>query len=177
MTHFAFVPADSRLFIHASSSIHGIHTDADGVEGTLELTFRDDGSIDLDAPVAGSLRFEISRLKSGNPLNDRETERRIESRRYPLVEASVSSLALIGPGDEQGSWRYRVGGVLTLHGVTRDLDGEITMRTADDGRGGRLVQIWGEQVLDVRAWKIKPPNLGLIKVHPDVRVRLEATAS
>src|SRR3954447_22731372 len=110
MTHFAFVPVDSRLFIHASSSLHGIDTDADGVEGSLELTLRDDGSVDLDQPVAGSLRFEISRLSSGNPLNDRETERRIESRKYPLVEATVASLELIGPGEGEsaGSWRYGV---------------------------------------------------------------------
>ena len=29
---------------------------------------------------------------------------------------------------------------------------------------------------DVRAWDIKPPKLGLLKVHPDIRVRLEVTA-
>ena len=173
MTHFDFVADDSRLFIHASSSLHGIDTDAAGVEGTLELAVAEDGSIDLTAPVTGGLTFELKRLSSGNPLYDSATEKRIEVRRYPLVEARVLALEANGPGDEEGTWRYGVRGELAFHGVTQPLDGEIGFRA---GAGGRTVQVWGEQVIDVRAWKVKPPTLGLIKVHPDVRVRLEAVA-
>ena len=172
MTRYSFEPDDSRLFIHASSSIHGISTDADGVEGELELTVAPDGSIDTTKPVAGSLRFEIGRLSSGNPLYDIETERRIEAKKFPLVEATLTAVELIGPGEDGDGFRYRVDGDLTFHGVTQTLAGEIGFRVAD----GETVQIWGEQVIDVRAWKINPPKLGLIKVHPDVRVRLEATA-
>jgi len=175
VTRFAFVPDESRLFINASSSIHGISTDADGVEGELDLTVADDGSIDLGSSVTrvtGSLRFEIERLSSGNPLYDIETERRIEAKKYPLVEATLSSLELIGPTDDQDGFRYRVEGTLAFHGVARSLGGEIGFRSID----ADTVQIWGEQVIDVRDWKINPPKLGLIKVHPDVRVRLDATA-
>jgi polyisoprenoid-binding protein YceI len=160
------------LFIHASSSIHGISTDADGVEGSLELSVLDDGSIDVSKPVKGSLQFEIARLSSGNPLYDVETERRIEAKKYPHVEAALTSVELIAPTEEGDGYRYRVAGQLTLHGVTQSLEGEIGFRAVDT----KTVQIWGEQVIDVRAWKINPPKLGLLKVHPDVRVRLEATA-
>ena len=67
---------------------------------------------------------------------------------------------------------YRVTGDLTFHGVTQALDGVLGFRSSVDG----AVQIWGEKVLDGRAWNIKPPKLGLIKVHPDIRVRIEITA-
>jgi hypothetical protein len=70
------------------------------------------------------------------------------------------------------AWSYRVTGDLTFHGVTNTLDGELGFRADADG----TVQLWGEQVLDVRAWNIKPPKFGLLKVHPDIRVRLEVTA-
>jgi hypothetical protein len=172
VTRYSFAPDDSRLFIHASSSIHGISTDADGVEGELDLSVAADGSIDTAKAVAGSLRFEIGRLSSGNPLYDIETERRIEAKKFPLVEARLTSVELIGPADDGGGgFRYRVDGELTFHGVTQSLAGEIGFRLVD----AETVQIWGEQVIDVRAWKINPPKLGLLKVHPDVRVRLEAT--
>lgn len=170
MTRYVFAPHDSRLFVHASSSIHGIDTDADGVEGELDLVLAADGSIDLSQPVAGRLSFALKRLSSGNPLYDVETERRIEVKTYPLVEAELTGLDL--GGTDTDGWRYRVAGDLTFHGVTQALDGELGFRSGDDG----TVQIWGEQVLDVRAWNLKPPKLGLIKVHPVIRVRLEVTA-
>lgn len=177
VTLYTFVPQDSRLFIHASSSIHGISTDADGVEGTLELTVASDGSIDLTKPVKGSLRFEITRLSSGNPIYDIETERRIEAKQYPLVEATLTSLELLGPAEDNGGFTYRVNGELTFHGVTRSLDGEISFQVSTSGEGAATtLHMRGEQVIDVRDWKINPPKLGLIRVHPDVRVRLEACA-
>jgi hypothetical protein len=173
MTRYVFAPDESRLFVHASSSIHGIDTDADGVEGDLDLVLAADGSIDLAQPVAGTLSFALTRLSSGNPLYDVETERRIEVKRYPLVEATLTGLELASGSDAgEGEWTYRVAGDLTFHGVTQALEGEIGFRSGADG----TVQLWGEQVLDVRSWDIKPPKLGLIKVHPDIRVRLEVTA-
>ena len=172
MTRYRFVPAESRLFIHASSSIHGISTDADGVEGSVELTIRADGSIDPTRPRRGSLRFEIARLSSGNPLYDIETERRIDARRYPLVEAALSRLDVIGPTDDATGVRCAVAGTLSFHGVSRSLDGEIEVRRLAE----KALRITGERVLDVRDWDIHPPRLGLIKVHPEVQVRLEAVA-
>ena len=173
MTRYVFAPDESRLFVHASSSIHGIDTDADGVEGELDLVLAADGTIDIDQPVVGRLSFPLSRLSSGNPLYDVETERRIEVRKHPLVEAELTGLEPAGGADagEDGGLTYRVSGNLTFHGVTQALEGELGFRADGDA-----VQIWGEQVLDVRAWDIKPPKLGLIKVHPDIRVRLEVTA-
>ncbi len=171
MTSYVFDAAASRLSVHASSSIHGIDTDADGVEGALDLTVGADGTIDLSQPVTGSLRFDLARLSSGNPLYDRETERRIDVKRYPTVEASVAGVRALGAGEEPGTWRYQVDGSITFHGVTQDLDGEIALRATAE-----VIELSGEEVLDVRAWQINPPKLGLLKVHPDIRVRLDVVA-
>lgn len=172
MTTYGFDPDESRLVIRARSSVHPINTDANGVNGSVDLVVHD-GTIDLGQPVAASLRFELARLSSGNPLYDRETERRIEVKRHPYVDASVTAIELIGPDpDTPGAQRYRVTGDLTFHGVTQSLDGEIGVRVVSDG----IIQLWGEQVIDVRAWKINPPRIGLLKVYPEVRVRLEVTA-
>ena len=111
MPVYILEPSDSRLFVHASSSIHGIDTDADGVEGELSLSLSmTDGSIDLSSPVGGSLRFSLSRLSSGNPLYDLETERRIEVKRFPLVEAKLNSAEALGRvGVRQGHLLETVG--------------------------------------------------------------------
>jgi len=171
---FVFDPEESRLAVHASSSIHGIDTDAAGVEGEVSLTLAADGSIDLTQPVTAHLSFELAKLSSGNPLYDVETERRIEVKRFPLVEATLTA---IEPGEDAGDgFAYAVEGDLTFHGVTQSLAGVVGLRADGDDDGPDVVQLWGEQVLDVRAWGIKPPKLGLLKVHPDIRVRLDVTA-
>lgn len=181
VTRYRLDPDDSRLIIHASSSLHPINTEADGVQGEIELALAPDGSIDVDAGVAGSVQFELSRLSAGNPLYDRETERRIDVRHFPVVEATMTSIALIGdadPGEDPSApgSRYRVAGELTFHGVTRALEDELVVRVIHDETGATVVQISGEHTIDVREWDITPPRFGLLKVHPDVRVRLEATA-
>lgn len=168
MGTYRFDPAASRLDVHASSSLHGIDTGADGMEGELTLTLTAEGVVDRSAPVEATIRFALDRLRSGNPLEDVATERAIELKRYPEVEGRLTTIEPAGGS----AGRYRVAGELTFHGVTRDVDGEIELTVADDGS----LALVGEQVLDVRDWKVRPPRLGLLKVHPDIRVRLSATA-
>jgi hypothetical protein len=171
---FRFDPAASKLEVHASSSLHGISSKADGVEGELDLTLDASGhGIDLARGVRGSLRFELARLSTGNPLEDVATERAIDRKRYPVVEGALASITAADP-DPAGNPGYDVTGELTFHGVGRELTGRLYVGVAD---GGATVHLWGEQVLDVRAWGVKPPKLGLVRVHPDVRVRLEARAT
>lgn len=179
MATFSFDPASSRLDVHASSSLHGIDTGADGVTGELELTLDADGALDLAAPVQAEILFPLGRLRSGNPLEDVATERAIELSRYPEVVGRLTAIELAGradgPADGVG---YRVTGELTFHGVTRTVEGEIRLAVVADPTDGAVrVRLTGEQTLDVRDWGVKPPRLGLLKVHPDIRVRLDAVAT
>lgn len=168
MGTYRFDPDASRLDVHASSSLHGIDTGAAGVEGELSLVLAPDGTIDRSAPVEASIRFPLERLRSGNPLEDVATERAIELKRYPVVEGRLTAIEPAGDDPR----RHRVTGELTFHGVTHEVTGEIELVVGDDGS----LAITGEETLNVRQWGVRPPRLGLLKVHDDIRVRLSATA-
>ena len=78
------MPTRSRVWIEARSNVHPIHTEADGLEGWLDLDIGD-GTINVDQPLLGHLEFPVENLKSGNAFEDRELQRRIDARRYPTI--------------------------------------------------------------------------------------------
>src|SRR6516162_1782848 len=96
MARYRIVPDRSRVIIDARSSLHPIHTETDGLEGWLELEVEPGGRVDLSAAAAGHLQLAVSRLRSGNPLEDREPRRRIDARRYPVI---AGELAVMKDGD------------------------------------------------------------------------------
>ena len=117
------------------------------------------GSISGDGAGA-HLELPVERLRSGNPLEDRELRRRIDARRYPTIAGDLTAMEETG---EDG--RYRVEGDLTFKGVTRRVRGR------DDPRGGdgQMVIRAGERCSTCATSGIEPPRILLLKVEPDVR--------
>ena len=113
------------------------------------------------------LELPVEQLSSGNPLEDRELRRRIDARRYPTI---AGDLTLMEETEEVG--RYRVAGDLTFKGVTRRYEDEMTL----EARNGAMVILAGERIFDVRDFGLEPPRLLLIKVEPDVTVRVAIVA-
>jgi hypothetical protein len=155
----------STLAIDARSSIHPIHT----------LT-RVAGWVDLDADgqpveggageVIGAITFDITAMRSGNPLIDRESERRLQPKRYPTVSGELTALRPRGDGGLDGTGR------LTFHGVTRDLQGVLHASVADDE-----LRLHGTTTIDVTDFGVQPPSLLVVKVHKDITVTLDAVAT
>jgi hypothetical protein len=63
-------------------------------------------------------------------------------------------------------------GELTFHGVTRSAQGTVQ---ACLGPGHQLL-ITGEQVFDIRDFAIASPTVLMLRIYPDVRVRLHVEA-
>ncbi|GII59974.1 hypothetical protein Skr01_00590 [Sphaerisporangium krabiense] len=163
---FAISPARSRIGFEASSSVHPIHAEADGVTGHVEGAFTG-GLLDLATTPRMSLELPVERLRSGNALYDGELRRRVDVRAHPHVAGeSTDVTALPGPG------RYLVRGRLSFHGVTRPAEGEITISAPDD----HTLLIEGEQVFDIRDFGLQPPRVLMLRVHPTVRVRVHLVA-
>jgi len=170
---FAFDPARSGIDIHASSSVHPIHTHAP-IEGWLRLDVVDGGAdaasgggtIDASSPASGEVRFDLGGMRSGNPLVDREADRRLHVKRFPTV---VGELRTLDPGEEAD--HYEIGGDLTFHGVTRALTGTVRLGVAADGS---TLELDGETTIDVTDFDVQPPSLLVVKVHKEVRVVLHA---
>ena len=166
MARFRIVPARSRVWIEARSTLHPIRTETIGLEGWLELELGTGGGLDLAAAPGAHLEFDVDRLTSGNPLEDRELRRRIDARRFPTIAGDLTSMEAT---DEDG--RYRVAGDLTFRGVTRRYEDEMTLEATDG-----TVILAGEKTFDVRDFGMEPPRILLFKVEPDVTVKVAIMA-
>ena len=165
MARYRIVPERSLVTIDASSSVHPIHTRTDGLEGFVELTFTD-GRVDAGAASRGRLSLPVDRLRSGNPLEDRELRRRIDARRFPTIDGELTDLEPID-GDQ-----YLVSGDLTFRGVTQAYQAPMTISAVDE----RTVHLTGEATFDVRDFGMEPPRILMLRVHPEVEVRVEIVA-
>ena len=156
MPRYRIVPERSQVTIDARSSVHPIHTRTSGLEGFVELTFSD-GRVDVGATPRGRLSLPVDRLRSGNPLEDRELRRRIDARRFPTID-----------GDQ-----YLVGGDLTFRGETRACEAPMTISALDES----TMQLTGQATFDVRDFGMEPPRILMLRVYPEVEVSVEIVAA
>ena len=165
MAKYRIDPDRSRLGADARSSLHPIKVQTDGLEGEAEIEIVD-GKVKLDPPPKGRLELDVERLKTGNSLYDRELDRRLEIRRYPRLRGTVKEVKDLGGG------KYHVKGELSFHGTTSQVAGDVTVRVVDDA----TIEVEGEQTFDMRQFGLDPPNLIVVKVYPDVKVRATVVA-
>jgi hypothetical protein len=166
VTRYRILTSQSRVWIEARSNVHPIRTEAHGLEGWLDLDVSD-GLGDVGDAPAGHLDFPVDNLKSGNALEDREMKRRIDSRRYPTITGDMRAMK---PGDEPG--RFVVRGDLTFRGVTRSYEDEMVLEMPDP----RTVRLGGQSTFDIRDFGMEPPRILMLKVFPEVTVRIEIVA-
>lgn len=165
MTRYGIDPERSRLWIRARSNVHPIHTDASGLQGWVELELRE-GLVQLDEQPRGHLEFGVENLKSGNALEDRELQRRIDARRFPTI---TGDLKVIKHGPAPTT--YVINGDLTFRGVTRSYEDVMTIET-DAG----TLKLAGQSTFDIRDFGMDPPRILLLKVYPDVTVQVDIVA-
>jgi polyisoprenoid-binding protein YceI len=167
MMRFSIDSGRSKIWIDARSSVHPIGSEIQDVDGYFEATFNGDNALDATEGVAGRIEVVVSRLSSGNPLYDRELHRRVDARRYPTIEGSLVSMR--GDGGADG---YRTEGDVTFHGVTKRVEDLLTVSMPDE----RTVVLEGQHTFDVRDFGVEPPRMLMLRVHPDVTVRLHLVA-
>jgi polyisoprenoid-binding protein YceI len=166
VARFRIVPALSRVWIEARSTLHPIRTETSGLEGWMDLELGKGGRLELAAAPEAHLELRVDRLTSGNPFEDRELRRRIDARRFPTIAGDLTSMEATG---EDG--RYRVAGDVTFRGVTRPYEDEMTVKATDGA-----VVLAGEKTFDVRDFGMEPPRILLLKVEPHVSVKVAITA-
>jgi polyisoprenoid-binding protein YceI len=165
MTRYRIDPTRSRVWIEARSNVHPIHTEAEGLEGWLELEVSD-GTINVDQTPRAHLEFPIDNMKSGNALEDREMRRRIDARRYPTITGDLK-----GMKHTDDASRYVVRGDLTFRGVVRTYEDAMTVSADAD-----TLTLAGQSVFDIRDFGMEPPRILMLKVQPEVTVRVEIVA-
>jgi DNA-binding PadR family transcriptional regulator/polyisoprenoid-binding protein YceI len=163
---FRLDPERSAVLIDVRSTVGPLSFGTLGITGTIYATVVD-GLMRTDVAPSGRLTVDVSGLNSGNHLYDAELLRRIDARHYPSAHVDLQQCEVSGPGS-----RYRLAGELTFHGVTRDAEGIVNVEALSDHR----LMIAGEQIFDIRDFNIPSPTMLMLRIFPDVRVRLHAEA-
>ena len=159
---YRLLPEKSQVWIEGSSTVHPIHATASGVEGWFEADIVDGV---ISGPIEGRVEIAVDRLRSGNRLVDRETRRHVDAGRHPVISGEITKVEAIEGG------RLSVGGVIEFRGESAEVTGDVEVRPTENG-----IVIEGSQTFDVRDWGLQPPSLMVIRVHPEVRVRISAEA-
>jgi polyisoprenoid-binding protein YceI len=159
MAALRIVPEASEVHIDARSSLHAIHGRATQIGGEVDVEVVDGRP---GTSLRGRIEVPVAGLRSGNPLEDRELHRRVDARRFPTILGEVRSAT-----SADGDGTFRVEGDITFHGVTQPATGEVRISV----EGDRLV-VEGEHVFDVRDFGITPPRILMLRVEPDVTVRI-----
>jgi DNA-binding PadR family transcriptional regulator len=163
---FLLVPERSVVLVEVRSTVGPISFGALGVDGWVEADLAD-GGIRSGTRPAARVEIAVDRLRSGNRVYDAELLRRISARRFP--HAALDLRDCVPSGSEN---RYRLSGELTFHGATRQVEGTVTVDVASD----RRLVITGEQVFDIRDFDVPSPTVMMLRIYPDVRVRLHVEA-
>jgi polyisoprenoid-binding protein YceI len=164
---YVIVPDQSRMWIDGRSSVHPIRGSTDGLSGYIEIEGTDGTIVHADGTVAAQLSVPITRLSSGNRLEDRELQRRIDSRQFPTIDAVLTNIERA-----DGDSRYRVQGDVAFRGVTRTYEEEMTIERVDE----RTIRLEGQSTFDVRDFGMEPPRILLLRVEPEVVVRVAIVA-
>lgn len=160
---YSFDSIRSCVWVSGRSSLHPINTETRGITGWFEAMTREDGSLNLDMPIAGELQLAVEKLTSGNQLYDHELRRRIDARRYPMIEGRVTKISADGAHP-----RYSVAGDILFHGKNRSFE-----HVMDIEIGEEEVALTGDYVFDIREFGMKPPSMLMIRVYPEIAVRVE----
>jgi DNA-binding PadR family transcriptional regulator len=162
---FRLIPDRSVVLIEVRSTVGPLSFGAIGVSGHIDAAVSR-GLVCTDVPPSGRITIDVAGLRSGNGLYDAELLRRIDARRFPTATVDLRDCTPTGLTS-----RYNLEGALTFHGVTRPAEGTVSVEAV----AGRLV-ITGEQVFDIRDFAIPSPTVLMLRIYPDVRVRLQVEA-
>jgi polyisoprenoid-binding protein YceI len=116
---------------------------------------------------AAQLSLAVSRLSSGNRLEDRELHKRIDSTRYPTIRGVLDRM-----DRTDGDGTYRVSGDITFRGVAHHHTDEMTVKALDE----QTIRLAGASRFDIRDFGMQPPRVLVLRVEPEVDVRVEILA-
>ena len=161
--HHTLDPEQSAVLLNVATSLGPVTFGANGIEGFIEAGVDDDG-IDATSPTAAHLELLVSRLTSGNSAYDGELRRQIDARRFPTAYIDLHEVVPV----DRRSATFRVRGEVTLRGVTVPAEGVVVAELPEPG----LLVVSGEESLNISDFGIPPPTLFMIKIDPEVKIRL-----
>jgi len=118
------------------------------------------------------LRVPISTLRCGNKIMERDMNHALRADRFPEIEFRFTALhGVVNHDIDEHTYRFIIGGVLTLAGVARNIEVCVVAARLAPQR----FRIQAELPLRMTDFGIAPPTalFGVIKSHDDLRVRFD----
>ena len=165
--HHTLLPERSAVVLNVSTSLGPVTFGANGIEGFIEAAVEHD-EIDVAVPPSAHLELLVTRLTSGNTAYDGELRRQIDARRFPTAYVDLQAASLV----DRPSSTFRVLGEVTLRGVTVPAEGVVAAQVSEPG----VLVVSGEDSLNISDFGIPPPTLFMIKIDPEVKLRLHLEA-
>lgn len=148
-----------KITFDASTPLEDIYA----VNEKVNAAMKDNGEIAVLLLVE---EFEFKRKLMQEHFN----ENYIESEKYPKAYFT-GNISDYSPESLSGEPRiFEVTGDLTLHGVTRPVTAELTVR-----RDGEAIAIGTEFLVRTEDYKIRVPRLLFKKIAEEIRVQVSAT--
>lgn len=119
-------PEQGKLEFHAVGrpSMIKINGEGPGPAGTLTVK---------ENKVTGDLTFDMTKISSGISMRDEHMkEKYLEVQKYPDSKLHVSELVLPGDFAAKGAKQVPFKGDLTLHGVTKPMEGKLDLSPGVD---------------------------------------------
>ena len=149
------------MLLSVRTSLGPVTFGANGVEGFIAAAV-DGDRIEAEVSPAAHLELLVNRLTSGNSAYDSELHRQIDARRFPTAFVDLHTVTAVD------SSTFHVRGEVTLRGVTVPVEGVVTADMPEP----ELMVVSGEESLNISDFGIPPPSLFMIKIDPEVKLRL-----
>ena len=146
------------MFIRSSSTT--------GLEGFVEVEWDEEGHLDLESSPAARISLAVSRLSSGNRL---EESQRCRSESMPGVIPPSKGCCTSMEAIEGSDGTYDVSGDITFRGVSKRHDDRMTIEKIGD----ESMRLAGKSRFDIREFGMEPPRMLMLPVEPEVDIRVE----
>ncbi|MDX1429712.1 MAG: YceI family protein [Rhodothermales bacterium] len=152
--------SDSKLWVEGTSNKSDWTVTATELLGTAQLDENGEvGTLTLEVPSAKLLSQKSS-------IMDRLMHKTLDVAQHPMVVFELASLSPVEAGDGAVA-----AGQLTIAGVTKDVDVEVSRVESDDG----ATRYTGSHALKMTDYGMKPPSamFGALHTGDDVTVRFD----
>ena len=126
------------------------------------------GEVNLESGVVGTFKFKMETLDTGISLrNQHMKEKYLEVAKYPNSELKIEEVVGFKPESADGKYDFK--GVLTVHGVAKPVNGQVTVKKVAE-----TLQIKAEFDTKISYFSIPLPAYAGVALKDDVKVSVES---
>ena len=156
---------DFTMTIAGTSSLHDWESTVEKLEGVVNLSFGEDGTITINECTVKAHAASIKSTKGS--IMDKKTHKALKTDEFAFITFKMEKV--LSSTKTADAFTASVQGNLSIAGVTKNITLKVKGKTLEDG----AVEFMGEQSLKMTDFDIDPPTalLGTLKTGDDITVK------